>query len=104
MKATGIIRRIDDLGRFIIPKEVRSSPTRNKKKAREIWLSFLFILTIDFAPHVHGSGARYFNYTTKPAICQEKNRKKIIYLFFPKTLDKIQQAWYTIDTVKEMRF
>ena len=23
MKATGIIRRIDDLGRFIIPKEIR---------------------------------------------------------------------------------
>jgi AbrB family looped-hinge helix DNA binding protein len=23
MKATGIVRRIDDLGRFVIPKEIR---------------------------------------------------------------------------------
>lgn len=26
MKATGIVRRIDDLGRVVIPKEIRRSP------------------------------------------------------------------------------
>ena len=30
-----------------------------------------FWLLTDFAPRAHGPGARYFNYTTKPAICQE---------------------------------
>ena len=38
MKATGIVRRIDDLGRVVIPKEIRrtmrtrwrSSPTRTE--------------------------------------------------------------------------
>ena len=25
MKATGIVRRIDDLGRVVVPKEIRSS-------------------------------------------------------------------------------
>ena len=26
MKATGIVRRIDDLGRVVIPKEIRRTP------------------------------------------------------------------------------
>lgn len=26
MKATGIVRRIDDLGRVVIPKEIRAHP------------------------------------------------------------------------------
>ena len=39
MKATGIIRRIDDLGRIVIPKEIRktmhireSNPLKMKKR------------------------------------------------------------------------
>ena len=27
MKATGIVRRVDDLGRIVIPKEIRRTPT-----------------------------------------------------------------------------
>lgn len=27
MKATGIVRRIDDLGRVVIPKEIRAHPS-----------------------------------------------------------------------------
>ena len=26
MKATGIVRRVDDLGRIVIPKEIRKNP------------------------------------------------------------------------------
>ena len=37
MKATGIIRRIDDLGRFIIPKEVRKQVGINEGDAFEIF-------------------------------------------------------------------
>ena len=29
MKATGIVRRIDDLGRVVIPKEIRRTQRKN---------------------------------------------------------------------------
>ena len=39
MKATGIIRRIDDLGRVVIPKEVRRNLHIREGDPLEIWLS-----------------------------------------------------------------
>ena len=33
MKATGIVRRVDDLGRIVIPKEIRR-PSRLEKVTR----------------------------------------------------------------------
>ena len=51
MKATGIVRRIDDLGRIVIPKEIRRSfrikegdPSLTTLKASEYFLSSLFKL------------------------------------------------------------
>ena len=51
MKATGIVRRIDDLGRIVIPKEIRRSfrikegdPSLTTLKALERFLSSLFKL------------------------------------------------------------
>ena len=51
MKAPGIVRRIDDLGRIVIPKEIRRSfrikegdPSLTTLKACEQFLSALFIL------------------------------------------------------------
>lgn len=38
MKATGIIRRIDDLGRIVIPKEIRRSMGIREGDAMEIFL------------------------------------------------------------------
>ena len=38
MKATGIIRRIDDLGRFCIPKEIRISCNLNENDPLEIFI------------------------------------------------------------------
>ena len=37
MKATGIIRRIDDLGRVVIPKEIRRSLKIREGEALEIY-------------------------------------------------------------------
>jgi len=37
MRATGIIRRIDDLGRIVIPKEIRRSIRINEGDALEIF-------------------------------------------------------------------
>ena len=39
MKATGIIRRIDDLDRLAIPKEIRRSMNINAEDALEIYLT-----------------------------------------------------------------
>lgn len=51
MKATGIVRRIDDLGRIVIPKEIRRSfrikegdPSLTTLKASEYFLSSLLKL------------------------------------------------------------
>lgn len=39
MKATGIVRRIDDLGRIVIPKEIRRSMRIQEGDALEIFTS-----------------------------------------------------------------
>ena len=39
MKATGIIRRIDDLGRVVIPKEVRRSMGIKENDPFEVYIS-----------------------------------------------------------------
>ena len=38
MKATGIIRRFDDLGRIVIPKEIRKTLNIKENTPMEIWL------------------------------------------------------------------
>ena len=52
--------------------------------APKIWELFHFGLK--FARAGQGPAGRNFYYTTPPNICQEKNRKKLFYLFFPKLL------------------
>lgn len=39
MKATGIIRRIDDLGRVVIPKEIRNNLRIRENDPMEIYVS-----------------------------------------------------------------
>lgn len=38
MKATGIVRRIDDLGRIVLPKEIRRTLNVNEGDAMEIYV------------------------------------------------------------------
>lgn len=38
MKATGIVRRVDDLGRVVIPKEIRRTLCIREGDPLEIWL------------------------------------------------------------------
>ena len=40
MKATGIVRRIDDLGRIVIPKEIRRNIGLREGEALKIFLHF----------------------------------------------------------------
>ena len=37
MKATGIVRKVDELGRIVIPKELRRTLDINEKDALEIY-------------------------------------------------------------------
>ena len=37
MKATGIVRRIDDLGRVVIPKEIRRTQRRECGPSQATW-------------------------------------------------------------------
>ena len=41
MKATGIVRRIDDLGRIVIPKEIRRTLRIRESDPSQITLSLL---------------------------------------------------------------
>ena len=36
MKATGIVRRIDDLGRVVIPKEIRRTMRMRRRPSRNL--------------------------------------------------------------------
>jgi transcriptional pleiotropic regulator of transition state genes len=38
VKSTGIVRKIDDLGRLVIPKELRKTMNINKKDPMEIFI------------------------------------------------------------------
>ena len=58
MKATGIVRRIDDLGRVVIPKEIRRTlriregdPSQSSLKN---WRSFCIAL-LDFIKRINGT-------------------------------------------------
>ncbi|MFW6035263.1 MAG: AbrB/MazE/SpoVT family DNA-binding domain-containing protein [Halothermotrichaceae bacterium] len=39
MKATGIVRKIDDLGRIVLPKELRNTMNIDKKDPMEIYVA-----------------------------------------------------------------
>ena len=39
MKATGIVREIDELGRIVIPRDIRKTLDLNKKDPMEIYLN-----------------------------------------------------------------
>lgn len=50
MKATGIVRRIDDLGRIGIPKEIRKSLRIEEKTSVEIFTDGDFIFLQRYTP------------------------------------------------------
>ena len=48
MKATGVVRRIDDLGRVVIPKEIRNKLDIEEKDPIEIYLDGTSIILKKF--------------------------------------------------------
>ena len=50
MKATGIVRRIDDLGRIVIPKGIRRSMRIREGEAMEIFLEDNYVCFKKYSP------------------------------------------------------
>ncbi len=50
MKSTGIVRRVDDLGRVVIPKETRQIFSINEKDSLEIFTDEDMILLKKYSP------------------------------------------------------
>ena len=50
MKSTGIVRKVDDLGRVVIPKETRQIFSINEKDALEIFTDEDMILLKKYSP------------------------------------------------------
>ncbi len=61
MKATGIVRRIDDLGRVVIPKEIRRTMRIREGDPSQITLT----REIRFCQAIHGVGERMGFFTPK---------------------------------------
>lgn len=50
MKSTGIVRRVDELGRVVIPKEIRKNMSIEKKDPMEIYVSDDCIILKKYEP------------------------------------------------------
>ncbi|MDQ0271256.1 AbrB family looped-hinge helix DNA binding protein [Cytobacillus purgationiresistens] len=44
MKGTGIVRKVDELGRIVIPKELRRTLDINEKDSLEIFVKLLHLI------------------------------------------------------------
>lgn len=51
MKALGIVRRIDDLGRVVLPKELRTTLGIAEKDGLEIYVEGESIILSKYVPH-----------------------------------------------------
>ncbi len=50
MKATGIVRRVDQLGRIVLPKELRQNLDINKKDPMEIFVDGETVILKKYEP------------------------------------------------------
>lgn len=50
MKSTGIVRRVDDLGRVVLPKELRTTLNINERDALEIFMDGDAIILSKYEP------------------------------------------------------
>lgn len=67
MKATGIVRKVDDLGRVVIPKELRTTLSIDVKDALEIFTEDDTIILRKYEPfcNICGSSNGLRNYMSK---------------------------------------
>ncbi|MFW6022187.1 MAG: AbrB/MazE/SpoVT family DNA-binding domain-containing protein [Bacillota bacterium] len=72
MKSTGIVRKIDDLGRMVIPIELRKTMNIEKKDPMEIYVDEEKIILKKYEPACIfcGSADETFEYESK-TVCKE---------------------------------
>jgi transcriptional pleiotropic regulator of transition state genes len=72
MKSTGIVRKIDDLGRLVIPKELRKTMNINKKDPMEVFVDGDKIILSKYEPACIFCGSMDDNIEFEGStICQE---------------------------------
>ena len=72
MKATGIVRRIDDLGRIVLPAEIRQSMDINVRDALEIFTDEGRIILQKYQPScIFCNNADNIIYFSNKRICTE---------------------------------
>jgi transcriptional pleiotropic regulator of transition state genes len=80
MKSTGIVRKIDDLGRMVIPIELRKTMNINKKDPMEIFVDGNKIILRKYEPACIFCGSAddiiEFEGRTICGSCKEKIAKK----------------------------
>ncbi|MBO7252384.1 MAG: AbrB/MazE/SpoVT family DNA-binding domain-containing protein [Oscillospiraceae bacterium] len=54
MEATGIVRKVDDLGRIVIPKEIRRTLRIREGDPSYTSVDFFIRGIVDFAQHITG--------------------------------------------------
>lgn len=76
MKSTGIIRRVDELGRVVIPIEIRNQFNINEKDPIEIYVEGSSIILKKFEPNCIfcGNTKDLLNYEDK-LICSKCSKK-----------------------------
>ena len=75
MKATGVVRRIDDLGRIVIPKELRRTMRIREGDSLEIFIEGEKIAEVGATgnvtgPHLHFEIKRNKNYVDPDLVIQ----------------------------------
>ena len=80
MKATGIIRRVDELGRFVIPKEIRRSMDIQDNDALEIYTANDGCLVLQKCVEGNDQMPEIFNKCGNPAqpTSQASDRKRVV--------------------------
>ncbi|MDZ7672750.1 MAG: AbrB/MazE/SpoVT family DNA-binding domain-containing protein [Halanaerobiales bacterium] len=81
MKSTGIVRKIDDLGRMVIPIELRKTMNINKKDPMEIFVEEDKIILKKYEPACIfcGSADDTFEYKGRTicSVCMDKMNEEV---------------------------
>lgn len=72
MKSTGIIRRVDEMGRLVLPIELRASMEINPKDALEIFVKEDMVVLKKYYPACHFCGnAENVKHFKGKIVCQD---------------------------------
>lgn len=102
MKATGVIRRIDDLGRVVIPKEIRRTMNTREGEPLEIFLEDGGVVFKKYLPNcrddlvsaLRNAAEYYDDHEDNRTIARqlEKSQKKLT-RFFLKIQAALEKSW-----------